>query len=311
MFSIIKISVSIFVLVFFVFNFTSCSSDSDSQKITVSLSSTSFKESEINDGSISESITLEVRNGRFAKSSGSLTIGEDYVISEGAIPDGLSLEFQILSETTAILELAGNASLHNNEADTTLSFILTENAFSEQAESKGPYTISFDFTDIENVMIYNAGVSTGNLGGRAGADSLCEAGRPNGLHHRYIRAFLSVNATDEVRDMPENYGLPTTRPFVSNSNIVLAQNFSDMLDGTVEISYNDAGVVPNATRSWTGSFTDGSLGGQDCGGFTVGVSGGSNDNFGINGITDQTSNHLNSGGIACNNLLYVICAAFD
>ena len=119
-------------------------------------------------------------------------------------------------------------------------------------------------------VIYSAGAYNGNLGGRSGADALCTAtaNKPNNFSH--YRAFLSVTADDEIRDMPANYGVSTDLPIMSSNSTLLANNWTDLLDGNLVTSLTNAGVLPNNSVWWSGSHTDGSLlSFYECGGWTI------------------------------------------
>jgi len=108
------------------------------------------------------------------------------------------------------------------------------------------------------IILYDAGVATGgNLGGRAGADNTCQtsANRPAGRLN--VRAFISVDANDEVRDMPANYGVPTNVPIQSLRGTGIANDWADLLDASIPVTLENAGVTSDFW--WSGSQADGSL----------------------------------------------------
>jgi hypothetical protein len=95
----------------------------------------------------------------------------------------------------------------------------------------------------------------GNLGGRAGADALCQAAATRPAGYVSARAFISVSAADEIRDMPTLYGVPTNLPVVSlgtSPKTTLANNWADLLDGSIAASLQAAGVTLQG-YVWTGS----------------------------------------------------------
>jgi len=51
-----------------------------------------------------------------------------------------------------------------------------------------------------------------NLGGRSGADDHVSDRLPPRLAGKEVHAFLSVDADDEIADMPDKYAIPTDRP---------------------------------------------------------------------------------------------------
>lgn len=103
---------------------------------------------------------------------------------------------------------------------------------------------------------------TGNLGGRSGADSKCDLGTTLNCVTGRNRAFLSVNAEDEIRDMPTNYGYPTSGQIywynrTHGTTVRIAANWADMLDGTIEFPQNSG--TGNGGGVWTGSTASGTL----------------------------------------------------
>jgi hypothetical protein len=117
-------------------------------------------------------------------------------------------------------------------------------------------------------VLYSAGAHNGNLGGRAGADATCTnaADKPTGYSHYH--ALLSVNADDEIRDMPANYGVPTSMPIYSPNRTLIANTWADLLDGSISTTLSDAGVAPPNKLWWSGSQSDGSLlNFYECGGW--------------------------------------------
>lgn len=102
---------------------------------------------------------------------------------------------------------------------------------------------------------------SGNLGGRSGADSKCDLGAALGCSIN--RAFISVSATDEIRDMPTTYNIPTDKAIYwynrSTGLITLAaaNNWADLLDGSILASQSTGtGITKPA---WMGGNYDGSI----------------------------------------------------
>jgi formylglycine-generating enzyme required for sulfatase activity len=133
-----------------------------------------------------------------------------------------------------------------------------------------------------DVVVYGieAGVQvpTGDLGGRAGADALCVRMMPNipALQAKpVVVALLSVNADDEIRDLPDTAALPTGRAFVTPGGRRLARNLADLLDGRLDNALcgpngEGAGLPNNCVQAWTGSNDDGTVTADTCNGFTSG-----------------------------------------
>jgi hypothetical protein len=152
----------------------------------------------------------------------------------------------------------------------------------------------------------------GNLGGRAGADTLCQASANGPAGYINPRAFISVDANDEIRDMPGNYGVPTNVPIQSLTGNVIATNWADLLDNTIAMTLQAAGVT--TTLWWSGSNGDGSLNADSCVGWTSaapsegGITGGA-------GATDlewiQEGPQAASCGGSTITTITVLCLAFN
>src|SRR5262249_50726802 len=115
--------------------------------------------------------------------------------------------------------------------------------------------------------------NAGAVGGRAGADALCQwASRPPQIPtNSNIHALLSVDANDEIRDFPNKYGARADAPIVGPTGLKIADNWSDLLDGSLDLSLANAFVVTNSPLFYyTGSNQDGSLSDYNCSGWTNG-----------------------------------------
>jgi hypothetical protein len=151
----------------------------------------------------------------------------------------------------------------------------TPTIFVDGFESADAASWSLTVPAVPRVMyLYDAGGTSGAIGGRSGADILCHqaavwaSGLPSDATNR---AFISVNATDEIRDMPAAYGVPTNRKIVGPSGIKIADNWADLLDGSIDTSLEAAGVT-TASFWYSGSNPDGSLASEHCSGWTEGGS---------------------------------------
>jgi len=130
----------------------------------------------------------------------------------------------------------------------------------------------------ERVVMFSSAPVTGNIlergmlaSIRAGADSLCEdalASHP-AVECTNTHAVLSINANDEVRDMPSNYSVPDDLPVEGPTGILVDDNFDALLDGSLMSSPLDAGVIPAAGNIWSGSNNMGEILNTTCSGWTV------------------------------------------
>ncbi len=129
----------------------------------------------------------------------------------------------------------------------------------------------------------------GNLGSRSGADSKCnsDSNKPTDIVGN-AWAFLSINSNDEVVDFPSTKSLLPELPFYwknGASTLYMAQNFADILDGSIANTAESAGY--SSGGAWTGSNSNGTLRSDNCNGFT------------------DSSNYYGSGGVSyANDLLY-------
>ncbi|MCB0272238.1 MAG: hypothetical protein KDD46_04420 [Bdellovibrionales bacterium] len=114
---------------------------------------------------------------------------------------------------------------------------------------------------------------TGNLGGRVGADAICQSDLPAALDGYEAHAILSYSVNEKVNDMPETFGLPTTQAlYAYGTDAVIASDWNDFLDGTLLLSMEQAGVLSANTIYWTGNETNGSVSQSNCSGFSTSVS---------------------------------------
>lgn len=161
------------------------------------------------------------------------------------------------------------------------------------------------------VVIYQAnnaiGIAGASIGGRAGADTLCQNATNKPAGYSNYRALISVSATDEILDMPANYGVPTSYPIRSSSNTLIANNWADLLDGTISTGLGAAGVyVGGPSEWWSGSAPDGSLDGTyHCASWTSPSAGG---RFGTYGYSNASWISAGVGG--CSYAANLLCVAY-
>jgi hypothetical protein len=183
------------------------------------------------------------------------------------------------------------------------------------------YTTSPDGLDqdcdgtVDNIVLTKyylyttASVYTGNLGGRTGADNKCnlDSNKPSTCGSGW--AFISVNSSDEIRDMPTTKSINTNSAWYfksgSASAAQAATSWANLLDGSVDSVPSTGGL---ASVYWTGSGNDGSLSTDYCAGWTDQ----SNSYAGRRGYNANTSNWLDSG---TNGMCYlqqsVLCACAE
>jgi len=124
-----------------------------------------------------------------------------------------------------------------------------------------------------DAILYEGGIYLGTMGGRVGADNLCanSSNKPSGYLNYH--AFLSVSATDEIRDMPANYDVASELAIRSPNGTLIANDWLDLLDGSINARLGDIGVLSGGGSNWwSGSDADGSIAdsGSTCSGWTGG-----------------------------------------
>ena len=104
---------------------------------------------------------------------------------------------------------------------------------------------------------------------KSDADSRCNSAKPSGTSQGY--AFASFSYTEEIQDLPTTANLNTNLNIKSSSGKLIAENWSDLLDGSIYMTLQSAGVTTTSLW-WSFSDSDGSLHSQNCSGGTSGSS---------------------------------------
>lgn len=140
------------------------------------------------------------------------------------------------------------------------------------------------------IVVFDGGTSnTGaTWSGRSGLDTLCQSAKTaQSIAGATPHALISVSPSDDIADFPALYGLPTNRAFASVSGAVIADDFADLLDGTLDLSIDAAGILLSEPGLWfTGSNADGTASANTCEGWTTTVH--SNEIRANYGYTDTT-----------------------
>lgn len=146
----------------------------------------------------------------------------------------------------------------------------------------------------------------GNLGDRAGADALCDAdGNKPSVPGGTTRAFISISASDEIRDMPASYGIATNEIiYRSDGTTQIASNYAALLDTSSTSLVNAIDTSPQFI--WTFSDDTGALDANNCSG---GASTAGNGFRGNVSSTDTNSLALSSGACSASHGLYCITYA--
>ena len=171
-----------------------------------------------------------------------------------------------------------------------------------------------------HITIFTRKTSTtqnGNMGGRTGVDNICKSIIDTELINMFnnsctnIRAFISVSSTDEIRDFPSIYSVPTNVKVRSQYVMLIAENWSGLLatssggdpTGILGTLYGLTGFHGGeefvTKYYWTGSNSDGSEE-TNCNGWTTG----SNTSSGKVGEIGFVNNRVyQSTNVACDTAL--------
>jgi hypothetical protein len=123
----------------------------------------------------------------------------------------------------------------------------------------------------QRLVIFDAGGTPNAIGGRSGADVLCgqAAQSMTGIPvSATTRALISVDASDQISNFPTRYRVPTDRPITGPNWEVIADDWADLLDGTIDQSLLSAGAQATDTYWYSGSVSNGSAVSTTCSGWT-------------------------------------------
>lgn len=102
-----------------------------------------------------------------------------------------------------------------------------------------------------HLTLYKGATTTGGFGPRSSADALCAASLPAGFSNYH--AFVGFSASDSIANMATNYGMPTSLPIQSVTNTVIANNWADLMDGSIASALSASGVLSPGDWWWSGA----------------------------------------------------------
>ena len=148
----------------------------------------------------------------------------------------------------------------------------------------------------------------GIIGGRTGADNLCETQRAMltsyDLPSAHVHAFISVSASDQISNMATNYSIPVYPPIAGPTGIEIAENWHDLISKIFINSPQDANVTSESPW-WSGSNNSGSVGSNTCIEWNSGTS---NGNY---GTTAGGDDFFYNGSISCTNSYQLLCICWE
>jgi hypothetical protein len=165
----------------------------------------------------------------------------------------------------------------------------------------------------DSIVFYPTPNVQGNLGGRSGADALCLRYLDNESISMFnnscsnVRAVISIDANDEIRDMVSNYSIPTDRDLRSNTGIKFGTSWDNFTNrnywhpiATVLGGMSDGGTWNY--KFWYGTDVYGVISNSTCSNFTS-----------VSGTTQVVVGHSVEGSIPtedCNGQFNLLCICF-
>ncbi len=125
---------------------------------------------------------------------------------------------------------------------------------------------TYGFSQCPLIIYQTPVVYDGALGGRGGANSKCLAEKPDEIVCNGIAAFISIDSSDKLTNLPTNEGFDGTQPVIGQfSDNVVKSSFNDLVSATPNETMSDATGVSD--EFWTGSTTAGGEA-ENCSGWT-------------------------------------------
>lgn len=166
------------------------------------------------------------------------------------------------------------------------------------------------------IYLYSAsGTYNGNLAkfspsARATIDAYCAPSQslsvvvvPSFSHYR---GFISISESDAIKNFPSLYDVPASWKIVSFSGNIIAYNWSDLMDGSINMKLEGAGVVD--TYWWSGSLSDGSFDAlNNCNSWNSGTNTANGKTGAHNAIDDEW---MSERARNCNNSLKLLCVGW-
>ncbi len=137
------------------------------------------------------------------------------------------------------------------------------------------------------------------------ADSFCSNAKDTyypALACSNVRAFISISSADSIADMPLNHSVPNTWEIRSVTGMIVASNWADLMDGTIDDQLQNLGVADDFW--WSGSDTDGTAAADNCDSWSTGTI----EAQGVMGAHNRTSDQwLHWSSTNCNTSRHVLC----
>lgn len=125
----------------------------------------------------------------------------------------------------------------------------------------------------DKLYLFRSAYTHGDLVNRAGTDNWVDNSSevPSGVSKTV--ALLSIDANDQLKDIPANHSFPSNVPIYGPDGLVkIADDWADLMDGTIDADLVTAGVCEDSkfTIWWSGSTSNGSVSDSTCNSWTEG-----------------------------------------
>ena len=160
----------------------------------------------------------------------------------------------------------------------------------------------------------------GDFGGRSGADQICRNNLDNNsvfMFHNScsnVRALISVDANDEIRDMVANYGVPTDRELRGTNDVRFGTSWDNITSESFLIPMIKATPLQfGGTTAWGGTIAGGALGSKHCTNWTDASSSQEKANLiwpARHVVLSDTNRPFSASTDACTDLRPLICICF-
>ena len=165
----------------------------------------------------------------------------------------------------------------------------------------------------DSIVFFSTPRVQGNLGGRSGADAICLNYLDNENISMFnnscsnVRAVISIDANDEIRDMATNYNIPTNRDLRGSTGMLFGTSWDNFTNGSLLFKTHFAvfGILSNEF-AWGGSTTNGSLSGEHCSNFSSSSGSSSGDTITFNSLTAIFQDTDNP----CEHIMQVLCICY-
>ncbi len=195
------------------------------------------------------------------------------IVPNGTIRNDLIASFTTTGDSVTVgstPQISGDTS---NDFTSTVTYTVTA-----EDDTTQDYEVTVSWADdVEKIYLFRSTSASydGNLGGRSGADTILSSDANIASGVSTVRAFLSVDSNDTIKNMPINFDFPDDVPIYvwdtsNDTETKVADNWADLTDGNIDVDLDTAGLVHGAKSTiwWSGSTSTGDSSSDNCLGWT-------------------------------------------